>query len=145
MEILQPRLKFKTHYTFLRCLISDLYFKHLHICKCSSVLAAAQGFFMRHFAILDGFRLCLIQWPPKIAVGVLWTVAAMPVSQQPLHLNRTGMAELKFNQISGISPVAKWEEMHDQIQPNIHRRRLPYSLPQELLTHVCDLKDLKIH
>jgi len=97
--------------------------------------------------------LCYFRWfqalsdaePPEIASGELWTVAATQVRQRSLHLTRTGRAELKCNRPSGVSPVTKPEEMGDQMQPSIHGRRLSYSLLQELLTHVCDLKELKIH
>lgn len=55
------------------------------MCALASTALCVQGFFTRHLAISDGFRLCLIQQPPKIAIRELWTVAATRVSQQSLH------------------------------------------------------------
>lgn len=92
--------------------------------KGGSVLAAAQGFFRRLWAILDSFGLCLVWWPPNRAVTELWAVAAMKVSQWSLHLTRRGRAEGNLSPPSGTSPVAEREEPHDHVQPKSRRGSL---------------------
>lgn len=130
MEILCPRLKFKTYYTFLSCWIWALYFKCVHLqaqlCACCStgILHKALGYFGWVQALSDS---AAPQNSHQRAVDSSCHTgqSAVPALRQDGHRTET-------QPVSAVSPGTEREEMHDQIQPKILRRQLSHTCCESL-------------